>query len=99
MKMPKPTWRIGAVVGGIVLAGLLTVLFFALNFYEPVWSRTTGRPWTYIMRDNTWLLPAFLFPVISLAVWRVPFAWWGRILLVGITIGLTLIAEHVFEWV
>ena len=59
-------------LGPLIIMGV----FFAL-YQRFIWPRTTGEPWTYILRRSTWLsLPIMVTAVAILGVvtWQVP--WW-----------------------
>lgn len=94
--MVLPKWHtLGPIIAGITI-GTILVVAQMFEYYEPLWRATTAGPYTYIMRRNPWVLPAMALPVMGLAVWRIPFYWWGRILLVWVVGGLWFIAGHVF---
>ena len=96
VRIVKPKWHIlGPVLGGLGAATVVVVVLM-FEYYEPLWKATTGEPYTHIMRRNPWVLPTLAFPLMGLAVWKVPFHWWGRVLLVWVVGGLWFLAGHVF---
>lgn len=64
--------------------------------YSQVWSNTTGRPYTFIMRDNTWLFPLLALPGVVLLAYWLPRRIWARTTLIWIVFGLGFVAGHVY---
>jgi len=64
--------------------------------YEWLVSRTTGRRYTDLMRENPWLyfLPAIF--TLTLGGWLLPRRYWGRAVFLYIAFGLGFLAGHVF---
>lgn len=64
--------------------------------YEQVWRRTTGEPWTTIMRRHRWLLPLFAVPLVVWAGWHLGERPLGRVILI-LLVGLAgVVAGHVY---
>ena len=66
------------------------------NAYQWLVSRTTGRQYTDLMRENPWLyvLPAVF--VLTMGGWLLPRKFWGRAVFLYIAFGLGFLAGHVF---
>ena len=65
--------------------------------YAAVWHPTTQRPFTFIMRDNPWLLiiPAV---AITLSVWLLtPLTNWWRASAMYLALGIGVVLGHVFR--
>jgi len=64
--------------------------------YEWLVSRTTGRQYTDLMRENPWLyfLPATF--ILTVGGWLLPRRYWGRAVFLYIAFGLGFLAGHVF---
>ena len=59
-------------LGPIVLLG---IFFVAYN--RRIWPKTTGEPWTYILRRNDWLsapIVAVALAALGVVTWQTP--WW-----------------------
>lgn len=94
--MPKFNRKVLTITLAVLLVATVLTAALMFEYYEPLYEETTGEPYTHIMRRNPWLLPAIAFPVMGAAVWRVPFQWWGRILLVWVVGGLWFLAGHIY---
>ena len=103
--------RLYRLVSFLVLLGLVVAVALVLfasfgtgdtflarlnSAYELVWSNTAGKPYTFIMRDNTWLFPLFAVPGIVLTAYRLPQRIWARASLVWVVFGLGFLAGHVY---
>ena len=89
--MPRFGWRLLSLT-----AGTLTLTLFMFTSYTWLWESTTGRPYTYIMRDHPWLLPFLALPAASALVARVPFTWRGRVTVVWLVGLVMFLAGHVY---
>ncbi len=90
--------------GSIVVTFLLVASFYPgetfvdrlREAYAAVWVPTTQRPFTFIMRDNPWLL---IIPAISitLAVGSLtPLTYWWRAGAMYLALGIGVVLGHVF---
>ena len=82
------------VVVGVVFLGLIPG--WTQDIYESMYTNTTGRPWTHVMRDQWWWLPLFASPFIALLAAFLPFRWWARVVLVFGIFFVGYLAGHVF---
>lgn len=88
-----------------VLAGMafLTVTLLVLHVtgllgagYEWVWQHTTGRPYTYIMRDHPYLLVLPAAAILSRLTRKLPLRYWARLVYMTVVAGVFFLAGHVF---
>ena len=64
--------------------------------YRVLWENTTQRQYTFIMRDNPWLLIIPGATVIFTSGLLLPMTRWGRAGYVYIAFGIGFLAGHVF---
>ena len=64
--------------------------------YRWLWTNTTGRQYTDIMRENPWLLIIPAVVIIVVSGWKLPRRYWGRAVMFYITFGIGFLSGHVF---
>ena len=94
----------GLIGASIVVTFLLVTSFYPCETfidrlgeaYAAVWVPTTQRPFTFIMRDNPWLLiiPAI---AVTLSVGSLtPLTYWWRAGAMYLALGIGVVLGHVF---
>ena len=82
---------------------LLVTTLFVLHLtgvlasgYEWLWRNTTGRPYTYIMRDHPYLLLLPATAILSRLTRKLPLRYWARLVYLTLVAGVFFLAGHVF---
>ena len=82
---------------------LVAFLFPGANFierlgeaYKVLWQNTTQRQFTFIMRDEPWLLIIPAVTVIFASGLLLPLTYWSRAVYVYIAFGVGVMFGHVF---
>ena len=91
-------WGVAALVS-VVSVVILVVLVrwgWADVGYSWIWQHTTGRPWTFIMRDYPILLVVPLLAILAVAARWLPLRYWARIVFLDIVLVIGVVAGHVF---
>ena len=81
-----PWWAV-VLVNSLLLFVVLFVLAYTgplLDFYDWVVTHTTGRGWTYIMRDYPILLAVPAAAIVAVMARFLPLRYWERILLIDV---------------
>lgn len=99
-------WLVAFVLVGLSIAAtflIVTSFFPGETFlvrlgaaYSVLWENTTQRQFTFIMRDNPWLLIIPGGTVIFVSGLLFPLTQWGRAGYVYIAFGIGVLAGHVF---
>ena len=99
-------WIISFILIGLAVAAtflLVAYLFPGDNFierlgaaYKVLWENTTQRQFTFIMRDNPWLLIIPGATVIFVSGLLLPLNYWARASYVYLSFGIGFLAGHVF---
>ncbi len=99
-------WVVSFFLVGVSIAAtflIVTSLFPGETFfirleaaYRVLWENTTQRQFTFIMRDNPWLLIIPGAAVIFTSGLLLPMTRWGRAGYVYIGFGIGFLAGHVF---
>ena len=88
------------VLGGLWLATSLqpgdTFMERLEATYEWLWTNTTQRQFTPMMRENPWLLIVPAAIIIGVSGWKLPRKYWGRAVMFYITFSIGFVAGHVF---
>ncbi len=85
------------VIAALVVAFSLLALYGVVNdWYEWLCVNTTGRPYTFIMREHVWILPSIAAGIVALLAFFLPRNYWARIVVLFTTFGVSFIAGHVF---
>ena len=63
--------------------------------YETLWSNTTGRPYTEMLRENPAILAIASVGILVVAGWMLPRKYWGRSIVLYISLAVGLVAGHV----
>ena len=64
--------------------------------YRWLWTNTTGREYSDIMRENPLLLIIPASVIIVVSGWKLPRRYWGRAVMFYITFGIGFLSGHVF---
>ena len=64
--------------------------------YRWLWTNTTGREYSDIMRENPLLLIIPAAVIIVVSGWKLPRRYWGRAVMFYITFGIGFLSGHVF---
>ena len=64
--------------------------------YVVLWTNTTQRQFTDIMRENAWMYVIPAVGVIFLFGWQLPRKFWGRAVFTYIVFGIGFVGGHVF---
>ena len=64
--------------------------------YRWLWSHTTGKPYTDIIRDDPWLLivPAAIIIIVTAVM--LPRRYWARVVILYLGLSTGLVAGHAF---
>ncbi|KKK55223.1 hypothetical protein LCGC14_3076730, partial [marine sediment metagenome] len=89
-------WVLALTVVIATILGVLQLIGALGTWYEWVWQHTTGRPYTYIMRDNPWLLLIPSTGVIAGLARVLPTRYWARVVLIDVVLVVGFLAGHVF---
>ena len=85
-----------------ILVGLSAVYGYVLwrdwfeDLYVWLWTNTTGRPFTAIIRENPWLFGVPAAVAIVLTFIHLPNAYWARALIIYHTFIVGFIGGHLF---
>lgn len=86
----------------VALAAFSVTVFVLLvtgrigDFYEAIWSRYPGRPWTHVMRDHPWVYLVLSVPCGAIPYVLAPPERWGRAFLTYVIVLIGFLGGHVF---
>lgn len=99
-------WLVSFVLLGLTIGAtflLVTSLFPGASFierlgeaYSVLWQNTTQRQFTFIMRDQPWLLIIPAVTIIFVSGLLLPLTYWSRAGYVYIAFGIGVMFGHVF---
>ena len=99
-------WLLSFVLLGLAIGAtflLVTSLFPGASFidrlgeaYKVLWQNTTQRQFTFIMRDEPWLLIIPAVTIIFVSGLLLPLTYWSRASYVYIAFGIGVMFGHVF---
>ena len=99
-------WLLAVVLMGVALGvtGLLVVSFFpGVTFvdrltgaYQILWQNTTQRQFTFIMRDEPWLLILPAVAILFVSGMVMPLTYWARAAYLYLAFGVGVVFGHVF---
>jgi hypothetical protein len=97
---PTKRWLLIA-YGAAVLVFSVVVIVLLVNgtladFYESIWSRWPGRPWTEVMRDNPWIYLVLAVVLAIVPLLLAPRDRWGRAFLTYVVFWIGFLGGHVF---
>ncbi len=78
----------------LVVVGLM--LGWTQDAYMWLWTNTTGRPWTFVMRDNVWIFPTVSGGALAALARGLPLRYWTRVVIMWSTFALGFLGGHVF---
>ena len=98
------------VISLIVIALILAATFLAITSFFPgdtymdrlgkayvvLWTNTTQRQFTDIMRDKPYLYVAPALGIIFVSGWQLPRRLWARAIFAYVVFGLGFVGGHVF---
>lgn len=99
-------WAAALVLVGLVLIAtilVVTAFFPGQNYanrlqtaYKVLWTETTRRQFTDIMREKPWLYLVPAGGLIFVVGWLLPQKYWGRAIFTFLVFGLGFVGGHVF---
>ena len=99
-------WVISLSVSGLVLAStfLVVTAFFPGDTYMDrleaayvvLWTNTTQRQFTDIMRENPWLYIIPAAGVVFVSGWQLPRKYYARAIYAYVVFGIGFVGGHVF---
>ena len=69
---------------------------FLEEAYRWLWTHTTGRPYTEIIRDDPWLLIVPAAVIITVTAVLLPRRFWARVVILYLGLSTGLVAGHAF---
>ena len=100
------TWVVSLFLVGLAIAATFliitsffpgeTILVRLEAAYRVLWENTTQRQFTFVMRDNPWLLIIPAATVIFVSGLLLPLSQWGRSNYVYLALGIGFLGGHVF---
>ena len=64
--------------------------------YVVLWTNTTQKEFTDIMRENAWVYVVPAAGIILVSGWQLPRIYWGRAIFAYIVFGIGFVGGHVF---
>jgi len=94
MRRLRRTLEALGVITTLVVVGLM--LGWTQDTYTWLWTNTTGRPWTHVMRDYPWIFPIASGGVLAPLARGLPLRYWTRVVIIWSTFALGFLGGHVF---